>query len=88
MITQTIKQQSDLRQQRAELILQKGNPEILEDNTWLVPSQFSDKKYLVSFYDTYNCTCPDFQHNCKGKGIFCKGNSRSRLFVCFRIPCD
>ena len=50
-----LKSFSDLRQQRAELILAKGNPECLEDNTWLVPSQFSDKKYLVTYYDTHSC---------------------------------
>ena len=80
MITQTIKQQSDIRQQRAELILAKGNPECLEDNTWLVPSQFSDKKYLVSFYDTYSCNCPDFQHHCKSKGLYCKHIKTILLF--------
>jgi len=80
MITQTIKQQSDTRQQRAELILAKGNPECLEDNTWLVPSQFSDKKYLVSFYDTYSCNCPDFQHNCKKKSLYCKHIKTILLF--------
>ena len=80
MITQTIKQQSDMRQQKAKLILAKGNPECLEDNTWLVPSQFSDKKYLVTYYDTYSCNCPDFQHNCKGKGIFCKHIKTILLF--------
>ena len=80
MITQTIKQQSDMRQQKAELILAKGNPEILEDNTYLVPSQYSDKKYLVSFYDSYSCNCPDFQHTCKGKGLYCKHIKTILLF--------
>jgi len=80
MITQTIKQQSDARQQRAEQILAKGNPECLEDNTWLVPSQYSDKKYLVSFYDTYSCNCPDFQHTCKGKNLYCKHIKTILLF--------
>ena len=45
---QTIKQFSNTREQRAKLILQKGNPELLDDNSYLVPSQFSDKKYLVT----------------------------------------
>jgi len=60
METQTIKQQSETREQRAKQILAKGNPECLEDNSWLVPSQFSDKKYLVTFFDTYSCNCKDF----------------------------
>ncbi len=80
MITQTIKQQSETREQRARQILAKGNPECLEDNTYLVPSQFSDKKYLVTYLDTYSCNCPDFQHNCKGKGLYCKHIKTILLF--------
>lgn len=80
METQTIKQQSETREARAKLILEKGNPEVLEDNSWLVPSQFSDKKYLVTFFDTYSCNCPDFQHNCKGKGLYCKHIKTILLF--------
>ena len=80
METQTIKQEADNREARAKLILEKGNPECLEDNTWLVPSQFSDKKYLVTFLDTYSCTCPDFKHNCKGKGLYCKHIKTILLF--------
>ncbi len=76
----TYKNLSNTREDRAKLILEKGNPECLEDNTWLVPSQFSDKKYLVSFLDTYSCNCPDFQHNCKGKGLYCKHIKTILLF--------
>jgi len=79
METQTIKQFSESREQRARQILAQGNPECLEDNTWLVPSQFSDKKYLVTFLDTYSCNCPDFQHNCKGKGHFVRKSVRQNL---------
>jgi len=81
-----LKNLSDIRQQKAELILQKGNPEVLEDNSWLVPSQFSDKKYLVTYYDTYSCNCPDFQHRCKGKGIFCKHIKTILLFNKLKNP--
>ncbi len=76
----TLKYLSDSREQRAKQILQKGNPEVLEDNTYLVPSQFSDKKYLVTFLDTYSCNCPDFIHNCKGKGLYCKHIKTILLF--------
>jgi len=75
-----LKNFSEARQQRAEAILEKGNPEILDDNTYLVPSQFSDKKYLVTFFDTYSCNCPDFQHTCKGKGLYCKHIKTILLF--------
>ena len=87
METQTeLKNLSDTREQRARQILAKGNPEVLEDNTWLVPSQFSDKKYLVSFYDTYSCNCPDFQHTCKGKGLYCKHIKTILLFNKLKNP--
>ena len=34
-----IKNFSEWRNERAKAILEKGNPEVLEDNTYLVPSQ-------------------------------------------------
>lgn len=40
MEAQTIKQQSDAREQRAKLILEHSKPECLDENTYLVPSQF------------------------------------------------
>jgi len=77
---QTTKQFSNTREERAKQILAKGNPELLEDNSYLVPSQFSDKKYLVTFQDTYSCNCPDFQKRCKGKGLYCKHIKTILLF--------
>jgi len=81
MNTQTeLKNFAKTREQKTELILQKGNPECLDDNTYLVPSQFSDKKYLVTYFDTYSCNCLDFKHNCKGKGLYCKHIKTILLF--------
>lgn len=81
MITQTIKQQSDVRQQRAELILQKGNPECIDENTYLVPSQTdSNKKYTITHFDSYSCNCKDFELRCKGKGLYCKHIKAILLF--------
>ena len=70
--TEYIKNFSEWRNERAKAILEKGNPELLDGNSYLVPSQFSDKKYLDNFFDSYSCTCPDFQRRCKGKGLYCK----------------
>ncbi len=81
-----LKSFSNIREQRARQILEKGNPEILEDNTYLVPSQYSDKKYLVSFYDSFSCNCPDFQHHCKGKGLYCKHIKTILLFKKLKNP--
>ena len=73
METYTIKQQSDIRNERAKLILEKGNPEKLNENTYFVPSQFdSTKKYQVTHFDSYSCECEDFKRRCQGKGLFCK----------------
>lgn len=72
METQDIKQFSEARKQRAKEILQIGNPEVLDENTFLVPSQNSNKKYKVTYYDTFSCDCLDFQERCKGHGRFCK----------------
>ena len=77
---QTPQQFSNTREQRAKQILAKGNPEMLEDNSYLVPSQFSDKKYLVTFQDTYSCNCLDFVKRCRGKGLYCK-HIKTILFI-------
>ena len=39
-----VKAFSDVRSQRAEAILQKGNPETIDEFTYLVPSQFDSSK--------------------------------------------
>src|SRR3989344_2760463 len=67
-----IKQQSEAREERAKLILQKGSPEILDEFTYLVPSQFSEKKYRVTHLDSYSCECEDFRQRCIGTGLYCK----------------
>ncbi len=71
--TQSVKQFTDNREERAKAILQIGNPECLDENTYLVPSQFdSNKKYEVTHFDSYSCNCKDFELRCKGKGLYCK----------------
>jgi putative transposase len=81
MITQTIKQLSDKREQRAKQILENSKPECLDENTYLVPSQFdSNKKYQVTHFDSYSCNCKDFELRCKGKGLYCKHIKAILLF--------
>ena len=70
--TQYLKNFSEWRSERAKLILDKGNPETLDEFTYLVPSQNSDKKYKVTHLDSYSCECQDFLKRCRGKGLYCK----------------
>ncbi|MBS3071971.1 DDE-type integrase/transposase/recombinase [Candidatus Pacearchaeota archaeon] len=70
--TQYIKNFSDWRNERAKLILEKGNPESIDEFTYLVPSQNSDKKYRVTHIDAYSCECEDFKRRCQGKNLYCK----------------
>src|SRR3989344_6107716 len=73
METTNLKQFTENREERAKAILQIGNPECLDDNTYLVPSQFdSSKKYQVTHFDSYSCNCKDFELRCKGQGLYCK----------------
>ena len=68
-----IKNFSEWRNEKAKAILEKGNPETLDEFTYLVPSQFdSNKKYQVTHFDSYACNCKDFELRCQGKGIYCK----------------
>jgi len=63
----------DKRSKRAEAILKKGEPQLLDEFTYLVPSQFdSNKKYHVTYFDSYNCECEDFKRRCQGKNLYCK----------------
>jgi len=81
MKTQTIKQFSNIREARAKQILDIAEPQELDENTYLVPSQFdSNKKYEVTHFDTYSCNCKDFQMRCKGKGLYCKHIKAILLF--------
>jgi transposase-like protein len=81
METQTIKQFSNTREARARQILDIAEPQELDENTYLVPSQFdSNKKYEVTYFDTYSCNCKDFQMRCKGKGLYCKHIKAILLF--------
>jgi len=79
--TQDIKQFSNTREERAKLILQNGDPQIINENTYLVPSQFdSSKKYEVTHLDSYSCNCQDFIKRCRGKGLYCKHIKAILLF--------
>lgn len=69
---QQLKEFADKRSQRAKAILQKGNPSQIDEFTYLVPSQSSDRKYRVTHIDTYSCECEDFKRRCAGKNLYCK----------------
>ena len=78
--TEYIKNFSSWREKRAKAILEKGNPETIDEFTYLVPSQNSSKKYKVTHIDSYSCECQDFQRRCKGKGLYCKHIKAILLF--------
>src|SRR3989344_2916435 len=76
-----IREFADKRSKRAEAILQKGEPQILDEFTYLVSSQFdSNKKYKVTHIDSYSCECQDFERRCKGNGLYCKHIKAILLF--------
>lgn len=71
-MTNETKQFSEQRKARAKQILETSEPQIINENTFLVQSQNSDKKYKVTYEDTFSCECLDFQERCKGHGRYCK----------------
>jgi transposase-like protein len=76
-----LKQFTETREQRAKAILQIAEPQIIDEHTYLVPSQFdSSKKYEVTHFDSYSCSCKDFELRCKGKGLYCKHIKAILLF--------
>lgn len=66
------KQFSEQRKQRAKQILEKSEPQIIDENTFLVQSQNSERKYKVTFNDTFTCECKDFKERGQGHGRYCK----------------
>ncbi len=81
-----IREFADKRSKRAEAILQKGEPQLLDEFTYLVPSQFdSNKKYKVTHIDSYSCECQDFERRCKGKGLYCKHIKTILLFEKLKV---
>lgn len=81
MINTEIKDFGDKRSQRAKEILEIGSPVIVDENTYLVPSQFdSNKKYQVTHFDSYSCSCKDFEVRCRGKNLYCKHIKAILLF--------
>ncbi|HLD15297.1 MAG TPA: DDE-type integrase/transposase/recombinase [Candidatus Nanoarchaeia archaeon] len=73
IIQEQLKTYSDKREIRAKAVLEKGQPQALDEFTYLVPSQFdSNKKYKVTHIDSYSCECKDFELRCRNKGIYCK----------------
>ena len=76
----------DKRSKRAEAILRKGEPQLLDEFTYLVPSQFdSNKKYKVTHIDSYSCECQDFERRCKGKELYCKHIKAILLFEKLKV---
>lgn len=70
---ENLKTSSNLREQRARAILEKGDPSQIDEYTYLVPSQFdSSKKYKVTHIDGYTCECEDYKRRCQGQGLYCK----------------
>ena len=67
------------------LNLAKSKPELINENTYLVPSQFdSNKKYKVTHLDSYSCECKDFQTRGKDKGMFCKHIKAIQFYLAFK----
>jgi len=76
-----IKNFSYWRNERAKAILQIAEPQAIDENTYLVPSQFDNKKkYQVTHFDSYSCNCKDFELRCKGRGLYCKHIKAILLF--------
>lgn len=79
-----LKKFSDVRKQRAYTILQNGEPKLVNENTYLVPSSNGKDRYTVTHVDSYSCSCPDFQKNCKNMGLYCKHINAIILFEKFK----
>ncbi|MFH1210133.1 MAG: DDE-type integrase/transposase/recombinase [archaeon] len=79
-----LKKLSKDRDERAKLILDNGNPKVLDEATYLVPSSNHKDNYKVSHIDSWTCECKDFQLKCKDNGLFCKHIKAIQFFLKFK----
>ncbi len=75
----------ELRKIRGYSILAKGDtPQIIDEETFLVPSQSSNKKYKVVHKDMWNCECADFRN----RKLECKHIQAIKFFLKLRNSQD
>ena len=79
-----LKKLSELRSERAKSILAKSKPELISENTYLVPSSNLEHKYKVTYIDSWTCECKDFETRCKSNGIYCKHIKAIQFFLAFK----
>ncbi len=72
----------NIRKIRAYCILAKGDtPKMINKETFLIPSQSnSNKKYKVTFTNTWTCECPDFKY----RKIKCKHIQAVEMWIHLR----
>ena len=80
-----LKNFSSWRDERAKAILEQGEPSQIDEFTYLVPSQNSERKYRVTHIDSYSCECKDFELRCRGKGLYCKHIKAIILFQKIKV---
>ncbi|MBI2498679.1 IS1/IS6 family transposase [Candidatus Woesearchaeota archaeon] len=76
-----LKKLSQDRTERAYAILRNGNPEIVNEQEFLVPASNPKYKYKVTHVDSWTCECPDFQERCKNNGMYCKHIKAIQFFL-------
>lgn len=70
---------------RGYSILAKGvEPKIIDTETFLVPSQSSDKKYRVMHKDAWTCECSDYYY----RGLECKHIQSVKFWIQLREKLD
>ena len=79
-----IKKLSHIREMRAKEILKIGDPELLSNEEFLVPSSNGIDKYKVVHLDAWSCECKDFKEYCREKGIYCKHIKAMQQFLKLR----
>jgi len=71
-----------VREIRGRTIIAKGiKPEVIAEDSFIVPSQSSNQKYVVKKFPHYwTCTCPDYQF----RGVDCKHAHAVRFWLILR----
>ena len=76
-----LKKLSQIRDERAKLILRNGKPQIINEQEFLVPASNPNYKYKVTHIDSWSCECLDFVNRCQKLNVYCKHIKAIQFFL-------
>ena len=67
-----------------EMLSNGDTPKVVDEETFIVPSQTNGNKYSVKHLEAWTCTCPDYLH----RGVVCKHIALTQMWLKLRNRLD